>query len=107
MRGAASFARLFREGRRSDREHLQLLAAPAAGPDGRVGYVIGKQQLTRAVDRNRLRRMLREAVRQRRPAIATFDIVLRLTRRCRPAGLCVVVGEAAALLDALLAARRR
>ena len=37
---------------------------------GRVGYVIGTKQLPRAVDRNRLRRMLREAIRARRPALS-------------------------------------
>ena len=62
MRGAAAFARLFRQGRRIEAEHLQLLAVPAGGPIGQVGYVIGKQQLKLAVDRNRLRRRLRAIV---------------------------------------------
>ncbi len=101
MRGAAAFARLFRQGRRIEAEHLQLLAAPAGGAIGRVGYVIGKQQLTLAVDRNRLKRMLREAVRRRRPALDAFDIVLRLRRACPAMGIAAVGAEAAALLDAL------
>jgi ribonuclease P protein component len=83
------------------------LAAPAEGAIGRAGYVIGKQQLTRAVDRNRLRRMLREAVRMRRPALDAFDIVLRLRRGCRPAAIPAVGAEAALLLDALTSARPR
>ncbi|MGH8713090.1 MAG: ribonuclease P protein component [Casimicrobiaceae bacterium] len=107
MRGAAAFARLFRQGRRIEAEHLQLLAAPAAGAIGRVGYVIGKQQLSLAVDRNRLRRMLREAVRRRRPALDAFDIVLRLRRRSQPAGLRAIGEEAAVLLDILAPARLR
>ena len=107
MRGAAAFARLFRQGQRTEAEHLQLLAAPAATAVGRVGYVIGKQQLGLAVDRNRLRRLLREAVRQRRPALDAFDIVLRLARRCRPERLNAAGGEAGRLLDALLEPRRR
>lgn len=101
-----AFARLIRDGRRIDAGYLQLLAAPAADAIGRVGYVIGKQQLSLAVDRNRLRRTLREAVRQRRPALDAFDIVLRLCRRCHAAQLQAVGSEAAALLDALLPARR-
>ncbi|MGH8799899.1 MAG: ribonuclease P protein component [Casimicrobiaceae bacterium] len=107
MRGAASFAKLFRQGRRIEAEHLQLLAAPAAGAVGRVGYVIGKQQLSLAVDRNRLRRMLRETVRRRRPALDAFDIVLRLRRRGQPARLRAIGDEAAALLDALSPSRPR
>jgi len=106
LRGAAAFARVFRQGRRLEAEHLQLLAAPAEGATGQVGYVIGKQQLTLAVDRNRLKRMLREAVRRRRPALDGFDIVLRLRRVCPPGGIAVVGIEAARLLDALAAKAR-
>jgi ribonuclease P protein component len=107
LRGAAAFARLFRQGQRIEAEHLQLLSAPAEAAIGRVGYVIGKQQLSLAVDRNRLKRMLREAVRRRRPALDEFDIVLRLRRGCRPAGLAALGVEAARLLDALTAAKGR
>jgi ribonuclease P protein component len=105
LRGAAAFARLFRQGRRIEAEHLQLLAVPAGGPIGQVGYVIGKQQLKLAVDRNRLKRMLREAVRLRRPGLDRFDIVLRLRRGCSPAGIVALGAEAGRLLDALTAAR--
>jgi ribonuclease P protein component len=82
-----------------------LLAAPAGGPIGQVGYVIGKQQLTLAVDRNRLKRMLREAVRLRRPALDAFDIVLRLRRGCPRTVIAAVGAEAGRLLDSLTAAR--
>lgn len=105
MRGAAAFARLFRHGRRIEAEHLQLLAVPAGGAIGQVGYVIGKQQLKLAVDRNRLKRMLREAVRRRRPALDRFDIVLRLRRACPPAGIAAVGTEVERLLDALTTAK--
>jgi ribonuclease P protein component len=63
--------------------------------------VIGKHQLTLAVDRNRLKRMLREMVRRRRPALDAFDIVLRLRRACPPKEIAAVGAEAARLLDAL------
>lgn len=82
-----------------------MLALAAAGSVGQVGYVIGKQQLTLAVDRNRVRRMLREAVRQRRPALDAFDIVLRLRRGCAPSGMQALRAEADTLLDALTGAR--
>jgi len=36
--------------------------------------------MRRAVDRNRLRRKLRESVRGARPAIDAFDIILRVRR---------------------------
>ena len=78
---------------------------PAGGAIGQVGYVIGKQQLKLAVDRNRLKRMLREAVRRRRPALDRFDIVLRLRRACPPAGIAAVGTEVERLLDALTTAK--
>jgi ribonuclease P protein component len=67
--------------------------------------VIGKRQLTLAVDRNRLKRMLREEVRLRRPALDAFDIVLRLRRGCPQTGISAVGAEAARLLDSLTPAR--
>lgn len=71
---------MFKAGARHDAQYLQLIAAPAAQAPGRVGYVIGRKQMPRAVDRNRLRRRLRESVRAARPAIESFDIIIRVKR---------------------------
>jgi len=106
LRGAAAFAAVFRNGQRFEAGRLQLLATPAFGHSGRVGYVIGKKLLGRAVDRNRLKRMLRETIRARRPAMNAFDLILRLRQPCADAELADVAAEAATLLDALLSRRR-
>jgi ribonuclease P protein component len=98
---------MFQAGRRLNGAHLQLLASPAEGSIGRVGFVIGKKQLASAVDRNYLRRLLREAVRQRRPALDAFDIVLRLRTSCPPANLAGLLREASELLSDLTEARGR
>ena len=63
--------------------------------------MIGAKQMPRAVDRNRLRRVLREAIRTRRAALAGFDIVIRLRRACARSEVEVVASEALALLDRL------
>jgi ribonuclease P protein component len=102
LRGAAAFAAVFRSGRRFEASRLQLLAIAVTGHTGRVGYVIGKKLLGRAVDRNRLKRMLREIIRRRRPAMNAFDLVLRLRQPCATAELGGVAAEAAMLLDSLL-----
>ena len=73
---------------------------------GRVGYVIPSKQLRRAIDRNRLKRMLREAIRARRPAMNAFDVVLRLRAASTRAELDATAAEAGALLDVLVSARR-
>ena len=101
LRGAAAFAAVFRSGRRFEASRLQLLAIRTSGC-GRVGYVVGKKLLGRAVDRNRLKRMLREAIRERRPAMNAFDVVIRLKQPCAAAQLAGVAAEAAMLLDGLL-----
>jgi ribonuclease P protein component len=101
LRGAAAFASVLRRGQRFEGERLQLVAVPAGGTDGRAGYVIGKKLLARAVDRNRLKRMLREAIRARRPAMNAFDVVVRLRRPCAAKDIAGAIAEASALLDAL------
>jgi ribonuclease P protein component len=101
LRGPLAFDAVFRAGRRLEGRKLQLIAAPAAGDTGRVGYIIGSRQLKRAIDRNRLKRMLREAIRLRRDRLNSFDLVLRLRRSCAPEELSGAAAEAVALLDAL------
>jgi ribonuclease P protein component len=107
LRGAAQFAAVLRAGRRFEGKRLQLVAARAAGPVGRVGYVIGSKNLKRAIDRNRLRRMLREAIRARRLALNAFDVVLRLRQPCAPAEVTMAAAEGRSLLDALTLGPRR
>jgi ribonuclease P protein component len=106
LRGAAAFARVFHSGKRLDASRIEVLVAPAADGSGRVGYVIGRKQLPRAVDRNRLRRLLREALRARRATTKGLDIVLRLRQSCPAADLSEIAAEAGALLDSMAPPRR-
>jgi ribonuclease P protein component len=103
LRGAAAFAAVFRSGRRFEAGPLQVLALRIPGGSGHAGYVIGKKLLGRAVDRNRLKRMLREAIRERRPAMNGFDLVIRLKQPCAAAELRGIAAAAALLLDGLVA----
>ena len=95
---------VFRSGRRIDGRFLQLVAAPAATAPGRVGYVIGGKAIPRAVDRNRLRRRLRETMRGARPAIERFDVILRVKRAVAPGEIAAAAAEGSALVDQLVAA---
>jgi ribonuclease P protein component len=83
-----------------------LIAAPAAQDPGRVGYVIGGKSMPRAVDRNRLRRRLRETVRASRPSIERFDIILRVRQRVRSTDIALAVAESRRLLATLCGAER-
>jgi ribonuclease P protein component len=102
LSGAGAFKSLFELGVRRDAHFLQLIAAPAMRDPGRVGYVIGRKAMPRAVDRNRLRRRLRESVRACRPAIERFDIILRVRQRVRRADIADAIGESRLLLAGLI-----
>ena len=101
LRGAGAFESVFKLGVRHDARFLQLIAAPAAQDPGRVGYVIGRKAMPRAIDRNRLRRRLRESVRAARPGIERFDIVLRVRERVRGDDIAAATAESRTLLERL------
>ena len=82
---------------------MQLVAAAAAKAPGRLGYVIARKTLPRAVDRNRLRRRLREAVRALRPALTAFDVIVRVKKVANRVEIDAAVIEATQLLAALAA----
>lgn len=57
--------------------------------------------LPRAVDRNRLRRCLRETLRAAAPGINSFDVILRLKRTASRSEIDLVRAEAQQLLERL------
>lgn len=84
-----------------DGRWLQLVSGLPRAGISRTGYVVGKQALRRAVDRNRLRRILRETVRLARPSLVGCDFILRLKRPCTRADEPAIRTEAARLLASL------
>jgi ribonuclease P protein component len=84
--------------------YLQLIVAPAAGI-GRTGFVIGRKTLARAVDRNRIRRKLREVLRARRTALRGYDIIVRVKRAANRAEQDAATAEAGRLLASLAGPR--
>jgi ribonuclease P protein component len=104
LTGSGAFETVFRAGRRSEGQYLQLVSVAAARTTGRVGFVIGRKALARAVDRNRVRRMLRVVLRGARPAIDGLDVIVRVKRAVTRSEFPLVVLEAARMLAALPAA---
>ena len=85
--------------------HIQIIAAPAPEDGGRSGFIIGRKVSPRAVDRNRIRRKLREVLRALPATADCFDLVLRVKRgRTRPEQ-DAATEEARHLLDELLAGK--
>ena len=63
---------------------LQLVAAPPRQTPVALATSSARKTLRRAVDRNRLRRRLRETRARLRPALAALDVILRVKRVARP-----------------------
>jgi ribonuclease P protein component len=101
LTGTGAFDAVFRSGRRSEGRFLQMICATAARECGRVGIVIGSKALPRAVDRNRIRRMLRVRLSEARPAIERYDLVLRLKKPAPRAEFHLIAAEATRLLSAI------
>jgi ribonuclease P protein component len=76
LRKKEDFARLRREGRVYHSRHITLSLGANGLEHNRYGIITSKQ-LGNAVKRNRVRRLLREAVRQLHPRLANgFDVIL-------------------------------
>ncbi|MEK9659733.1 MAG: ribonuclease P protein component [Chloroflexota bacterium] len=75
LRKRADFDRMRAEGRSRTTSHLVLRVAPNGLPHPRYGVVVSKRVAPKAVERNRLRRRLREVLR-RNPARAGWDILI-------------------------------
>ena len=101
LTGVGTFEAVFRTGQRREGEFLQLVCAPATHACGRVGYVVGARVLPRAVDRNRVRRMLRVVLREGKPAIAGLDVIVRVKRPVARSEFARIVVEARRLLAVL------
>lgn len=60
------------------------MARPNQSGYARLGMVVGKRLLSRAVDRNRVKRCARESFRQVRAELPACDFVVRLLARPAP-----------------------
>jgi ribonuclease P protein component len=75
IRRRGEFQRVFDAGRRAHGRHLTIIAAPAPGPDSRIGIVASKK-LGGAVVRNRAKRLIREMFRTEASPRRPSDLVI-------------------------------
>lgn len=72
----AEFSRVFKKAHRSSDRQLTILAALNDVGFPRLGLAISKKHARRAVDRNRIKRLIRESFRQNLASLPSADFVV-------------------------------
>jgi ribonuclease P protein component len=72
------FERVFKENERARSDSLLVMVRPNALGQARLGMIVAKRLLPRAVDRNRVKRCVRETFRRQRHNLPACDFVVRL-----------------------------
>ena len=72
----AEFSRVFRQAHRSSDRQLTILASSNELGLPRLGLAISKKHAQRAVDRNRIKRLIRESFRQNQASLPAADFVV-------------------------------
>ena len=72
----AEFSRVFKKALRSSDRQFTILAAANDLGFPRLGLAISKKHARRAVDRNRIKRLVRESFRQNLASIPSADLVV-------------------------------
>jgi ribonuclease P protein component len=98
----ADFERVYKQGRRHFAAHMTFFYLRRAQGDGlRVGFTVGRI-LGGAVERNRMKRRLREAVRLRRPATGvSADVVINPKKSLLTADFAELQDEVSRAFDVI------
>ena len=74
----AEYSRVFKKPVRSSDRLFTILASPSQSPEAnpRLGLAISKKNAKHAVDRNRIKRIIRESFRHRQQGLSKADFVV-------------------------------
>jgi ribonuclease P protein component len=76
----ADFKRVFSRAERSSDRYFTVLMRTNDTGDARLGLAIAKKQVRRAVDRNRIKRIVRESFRHHKQELESMDCVVMARR---------------------------
>lgn len=80
----SDFDRVFAENQRARTDYVMVMARPNQAGYPRLGMIIAKRILARSVDRNRVKRCIRESFRAARAELPACDFVVRLLNKPVP-----------------------
>lgn len=70
------YKQVFAGARRRGDRYFTILSIPNAHEQARLGMAVSRRNMPRAVDRNRIKRLIRESFRQHRADLSARDIVV-------------------------------
>lgn len=73
---AADYERVFERAHKSSGKALTVLARRSDRDSARLGLAISAKQIRRAVDRNRVKRLIRESFRRHQALLKGLDVVV-------------------------------
>lgn len=76
LRAAADYSAVFRQGRRRADNCFIVLARTNQSDTARLGLAVARKAVRQAVQRNRMKRLIRTSFREIRSALAPLDIVV-------------------------------
>ena len=76
LQNAGAFRRVFQKARRSQDRYFTVLHRDNDAGEARLGFAVAKKVLSRAVRRNRVRRICRESFRHQREHLPALDIII-------------------------------
>ncbi len=78
------FQSVFADSRKFSYRYLLVLYKPNQGLPARLGIVLTKKRVKTAVERNLIRRILRESFRHQQKALKGLDLIVMLRSECSP-----------------------
>lgn len=78
MAHKSDFDRVFADSQRARTDYVLVMVRPNTAGLPRLGMIVAKRLLKRAVDRNRVKRCVRESFRLALPELPACDFVVRL-----------------------------